>query len=339
MKLQTRPVFVLSAPRSGSTLFRLILNAHPALAFPPPAWLYEFLRGFVYSYGDLSDERNLMALAEDFLNAPTIRKGAFGVEPKSLVDEARESSFAGLYEAIHRVWAARQGKTRWGQKSPRNAFWMREILEDFPNAQFIHIVRDGRDVTLDLSDSKNFRPDNLYAGAHLWRRYVGTIEAARDRLQLGPDTLLEIRYEDLCADPESVCRKICDFLGEDWSDEMLAHHRSDDAQSWASDETHAKSGRPITTEYCGMWRKRLIGRDLDMVTTVQRSLLERFGYETTGSDWSPDALDAAQWFENEIPTSVANHAYKNDLQLKRRKRADDGIYDPAARETQVWGTA
>ena len=70
---QERPVFIASSPRSGSTLLRLILDAHPRLAVPPPAWLTHFIYPYLYSYGDLSNETNLTEMIEDSLATPTIR--------------------------------------------------------------------------------------------------------------------------------------------------------------------------------------------------------------------------------------------------------------------------
>ena len=68
--LQPKPIFVVSSPRSGSTLFRMILDAHPRLAVPPPAWLYDFFQPFLYSYGDFGKRENLLALAQDMPGNP-----------------------------------------------------------------------------------------------------------------------------------------------------------------------------------------------------------------------------------------------------------------------------
>ena len=75
-----RPIFIVSSPRSGSTLLRLILDAHPRLAVPPPAWLFHYIYPYLYSYGDLSVEANLRAMVEDATLRDNIidRQDAFG---------------------------------------------------------------------------------------------------------------------------------------------------------------------------------------------------------------------------------------------------------------------
>ena len=78
----SRPVFIVSAPRSGSTLFRLILDAHPRLAVPSPAWLYEMVYPYLYSYGDLASPENLTALAEDIFENPFIKNMKLDITPR-----------------------------------------------------------------------------------------------------------------------------------------------------------------------------------------------------------------------------------------------------------------
>ncbi len=167
--LSARPFFIVSAPRSGSTLLRLVLDAHPRLAVPPPAWLYELVYPYQYSYGDLSAAANLHALAEDMLETPTIKGWPLDLTPEAIIAEATEPTFVGLYDVLHRRYAAESDKPRWGEKSPRNCFWMDEIREGFPDAQFIHIIRDGRDMAVDIADTPGMMPQTPYAGIHMWR--------------------------------------------------------------------------------------------------------------------------------------------------------------------------
>ena len=90
---------------------------------------------------------------------------------------------------VHREYAKMEGKPRWGENTPRNSFWMDEILTLFPDARFIHIVRD-------------FAAE-LPAGA-----------------------FVEIRYEDLCAAPEKIIRQLCEFIDELFDPRMLGPHET-----------------------------------------------------------------------------------------------------------------
>jgi len=205
-QINDMPVFIVSAPRSGSTLLRLILDAHQRVAIPPPDWLFDLVFPYLYSYGDLKQSQNLLALAEDILATPTVSKWPDKPTAAQLVMTAGEPTFSALYAALHREYAKRAGKPRWGEKTPRNSFWMDEIRVLFPAAQFVHIVRDGRDQAIDISDSLLW-PYSVYSGASLWQRYVLAVRDFAAELPHG--TLLEVRYEDLCAAPEATIRKLC----------------------------------------------------------------------------------------------------------------------------------
>ncbi len=159
--LQAKPIFIISSPRSGSTLLRLIMDAHPRIAVPPPAWLYDFFQPFIYSYGDLSVPENLYALAQDMIDTPTIQRWPVKSSAADLVEKAAEPSFPGLYDALHVLYAEANGKERWGEKSPRNALWVDEIQKDFTDAQFIHLIRDGRDSAIDRVGGENSSPNPI----------------------------------------------------------------------------------------------------------------------------------------------------------------------------------
>jgi len=83
----------------------------------------------------------------------------------------RESTYRELLSVLSRMYAKLGGKERWGEKIPREAFYMSEIRSYYPNAQFIHMLRDGRDVAIDLSESILW-PNTLYAVAMMWKEFV-----------------------------------------------------------------------------------------------------------------------------------------------------------------------
>lgn len=334
MGLAERPFFVVSAPRSGSTLLRLILDAHPRLAVPPPGWLFDLVFPYLYSYGDLGVEQNLVALAEDLLATPTVGKWPIKLTADELVCASDNASFAGLYEALHRAYARPGGKLRWGEKTPRNAFWMDEIHALFPEAQFIHIVRDGRDQAIDISDSVLW-PNSVYSGACLWQRYVTAIGDSAARLPAG--AFIEIRYEDLCAAPEPTVRKLCEFLGEDFDMRMLSPHETRSAREWSAHPLHARTAEPISTRYCEMYRARLPAADVAALEAILGDTLGRFGYPLTGEPRRIPARLAAQYLESDTVTNPENVAYRRWHEARRRERKAKSVWKDADRDSLLWG--
>ena len=331
---RVRPVFIVSAPRSGSTLLRLILDAHPDLAVPPPGWLFDLVYPYLYSYGNLGDEANLLSLAEDILATPTVQKWPLTMRPVDLVAAAKSRSFAGLYEALHVAYANLENKKRWGEKTPRNAFWIDEIRELFPDAQFIHIVRDGRDMAIDISDSV-LLPYSVYSGANLWQRYVLAIRDSGSRLSAS--AFCEIRYEDLCADPMSTIRRICSFLGEDFHAAMLAPNRTKSAQNWSSHPLHAKTSEPISTRYCDMYKTRLPPEDVEALEALIGDSLQLFGYPAGRKRSAVRSRLAAQFIESDTVTNPENVAYRRWHENRRKERREMGIWNPADRRSLLWG--
>lgn len=334
MAIHDRPFFVVSAPRSGSTLLRLILDAHPRLAVPPPGWLFDMVYPYLYSYGDLKQRQNLLALAEDMLGTPTVGKWPIKLAPEALVDASAEASFAGLYAALHRAYAQSEGKQRWGEKTPRNGFWMDEIKALFPAAQFIHIVRDGRDQAIDISDSQLW-PNTVYSGANLWQRYVTAIRDSARRLSA--DAFMEIRYEDLCGAPEVTIRRLSEFMGEDFDPRMLAPHHTRSAREWSAHPLHAKTAQSISTTYCEMYKTRLPRGDVAVLEALIGDKLKLFGYPVGGAAAALPERLAGQFLESDTVTNPENVAYRRWHEERRKMRKEQGVWSDRDRASLLWG--
>jgi hypothetical protein len=116
---------------------------------------------------------------------------------------------AGLFEKN----ATGLNKSRWGDKTPYYALHLDKLISWWPDAKFIHLVRDGRDVALSLFGRRHdFSAYNIYYAAQYWQHYVDTCRKQGMKLPAGQ--YLEIRYEDILNDKEAAMQIICDFIGE-----------------------------------------------------------------------------------------------------------------------------
>jgi LPS sulfotransferase NodH len=319
-----KPIFIVSAPRSGSTLLRLVLDAHPNIAVPSPAWLYEFVTPFLYSYGDISNEANFRELANDMINMPTIQQWAPDYSVDELVENCPNRTFKEAYNYLHIKVAEATGKVRWGEKSPRNGYWIKEIKADFPDAQFVHIVRDGRDQAIDISQSQSMRPCSVLMGAHFWKHYVSGI--TRDLAELDDGDGYTIKYESMCADPETELKKLCDFLGEDFDGQMVRHNETDNTKAWSSLGNHVATGARISTKYCEMYKTRLKGEDAQVLESVIGDLLKHYDFPLSGDPKTlPERLEA-QILEADMITAPRYDKYRTDLENQRIKRKEAGVY-------------
>lgn len=287
--LKEKPIFMLGAERSGTTLVMAMLGCHPRVAVPEVVWYYPRFRPYLFTYGNLSQDANFRTLAEEMVFGLKTPFWGMKVNPRTIVDEIladlKERSFAGIYCAMHERYARVTGnKPRWGEKTPHNLFFVKEILEDFPNAQFIFITRDGRDASADYLDSA-FGPTNIFCAAESWALCQNA--ASPWRRQLGGDQWLDLKYEALVRDPEAVLRQVCDFLGETYAPEMHAFHQTDLAKSRGATKDHAPLGHPTTDKYIGIYKEQLSLRDQRIFAAVAGRELAAAGYL---SDVEPMAL-------------------------------------------------
>ena len=210
IQLAERPIFMLGAERSGTTLIMAMLGCHPRIGVPEVVWYYPRFRPYVHTYGDLAREENFRTLVDEMVFSLKTPFWGMRANPRTLVDEivaaSRERSFAGVYCAMLDRYAREVGKPRWGEKTPYNLFFVKEIKEDFPNAQFIYITRDGRDTSADYLQS-GFGPTNIFCAAEVWKLCQNAVDPWRKRL--GASEWLDIRYEALVREPESTLRQVC----------------------------------------------------------------------------------------------------------------------------------
>jgi sulfotransferase family protein len=299
MTLKERPVIMIGAERSGTTLVMAMLGCHPRIAVPEVVWYYPRFRPYLYSYGDLSKEANLRTLAEEMLFGLKTPFWGMKVNPRTVVDEImadlQERSFAGIYCAMFERYARSVGnKPRWGEKTPHNLFFVKEITADFPSAQFIFITRDGRDASADYLDSA-FGPTNIFCAAESWALCQNAVRPWREKLRA--DQWLDLRYEDLVRDPAGVLRTVCRFLGEDYAPQMLEFHRTELAKNRGATKDHKPLGHEASDRYIGIYKRQLSIRDQEIFAAVAGRELEEAGYQLDVQPIKLTAEQVALWRE------------------------------------------
>jgi hypothetical protein len=211
--------FLVGAPRSGTTLLRFMLDAHPALAIPPETG---FLAGAAELVSDACDARErLFRLVTtsppaapswpDFgLDSNEFRQRLGAIEPFDIAEGFR---------AFYRMYAERQGKPRYGDKTPGYCEHIGVIERILPESRFVHIIRDGRDTALSLRPLWFAPGRDMKTLALFWRQRVESGRAAGARAR----AYLEVRYENLVRDPRSVLEPVCAFLELDFDPAMLRY--------------------------------------------------------------------------------------------------------------------
>jgi glycosyltransferase involved in cell wall biosynthesis len=263
------PIFVGGAQRSGTTLMRVMLDSHPRICcgaelkiLPVVAEHYKFLAGrsrqVMESYGN---------------TLPDVQRSC-----RAFVE--------GIVENFRRA----EGKPRWAEKTPQNVLYMELLGEIFPDATFIHMLRDGRDVacsllTMDWIDNKTGRKfdfvETMTGAARYWR---DTVEKARQQAAHPSLTgrVLEVRYEALVTDSAETMRQVLEFLGEEWDDAVLSHHTKDRRGEPTEPSTEQVS-KPMTQTALSRWQRDMTELDKAAFKAEAGALLTELGY--ADADW------------------------------------------------------
>ena len=283
---------VVGAPRSGTTLLRLMLDAHPQLAIPPET-------GFLRLAPPLAGQgwEEFFAAVVGFPeSAPAWEE--FGIPSDDFARELAALapfSVAGGFRTFYRLYAARHGKPRWGDKTPQYCRHLPAIAALLPEARFVHLVRDGRDVAVSLRERWFSPGHDIAVQAAFWRDQVAA--ARRD----GPATgrFLELRFEDLVREPEASLRRLCHFLELAFDPAMLGYpqraaarlaehgtrYRRDGTVLVSREERlrqQAHVDRPPDAAKIGVWRTALSAAEAGRFDAVAGDLLSAYGYAPAG---------------------------------------------------------
>ncbi len=276
------PILVGSG-RSGTTLFRNILDSHPDLAVTHEAHFIAPLAQRRTRY-ETEDGFDVGALVDDlYANANFVRQGLDRTEVASALSSSGVRSYADAVRVVYRLYADGQGKSLYGDKTPGYVTQIGLLGGLFPEAHFIHIIRDGRDVALAYLDRSEWGPATMADAALYWASRVSRGRAAGRAL--GPDRYLEVRYEDMVDDPERVTTEMCAFLGLTFDPVMMQFHEkaSEFIATTKTPEAFTNLAQPVTK---GMrdWRTQMEPDDVVLFEAIAGDLLASLGYDTIGAD-------------------------------------------------------
>jgi hypothetical protein len=271
--------FLVGSGRSGTTLLRAIFDSHPDLAIPDEVSFIVRLSRPHYArrYGWPTTFR-AEPCADLLLANGSLQR--WGLDPSDvrsalLIPPAR--SFADAVRRLYRMWADGEGKARYGDKTPTHVLYLRRLARMFPEARFVHLIRDGRDVALSYLDAA-WGPSTVEDAAVEWRRRVAAGRRAGRRL--GSQRYAEVLYEDLVDDPENVVRRLCGFVDLPWDRRMLRYQeRADDViGATRFPEAHRRLRLPPTTGLRD-WRRQMDPHDVARFEAIAGPLLSELGYE------------------------------------------------------------
>ena len=286
------PFFIIGNPRSGTTLLRLMLTCHPNIVVPPECgfavWWYP-------KYDNLKNWINDETLIQQFLDDLMISKKIeswqinFPELFKYLIT-SKPQSYGDIVSSVYEWYGLNQGKniSIWGDKNNFHIRYIHTIKEIFPDTKFLHIIRDGRDVACSYREINRRQlnsqyspvlPNNIEDIAIEWTNNISTVSNSFQKFDW--ENVLEILYEDLVYYPEKKLRIVCDWLGEEYSPDMLRFYILNQKEQLEPIEFlgwKEKTIQPLQTNQIGRYKHELSIKEIEIFESIAFNTLDRFGY-------------------------------------------------------------
>ena len=253
------PIFILGAPRSGTTFLASLLK-HTEYGAPFETHFITKYYKKLLSYGDLTDHKNFTRLLSDILKERPVMQWHLDLDLMEFYESLNgEIEYRKVVDELCSIAARKKGYSGWGDKTPHYIADLEIVYKLFPESKYIYIVRDGRDVALSLLE-KSWGPNNIYSCAKYWaalnrgNEYLEKIKSSGN--------LFQLRYEDLVEDKLYYVRELYNFLGIQYYDDKVA-----------------ESLPPVKKDNCFKWKTKLTKRQVDIFDGIASEALSKFGYE------------------------------------------------------------
>jgi len=280
-----QPFFILGNPRSGTSLLRSLLNAHPSIIVPPECGFVLWLQ---QEWGN-ADWSNI-DLLEPFASAVLgCRKfETWGLGKDAILAQLRDLPITDYPDAVSRVflaYAAKKGKSvsHWGDKNNYYVNKVPELLGLFPNARFIHIVRDARDVACSYRElsrrtiRSTYRPELATEAMAIAEEWFMNNQHVVEHLGDHP-AYHRLRYEDLVQNLDGTLSCLCAALGVKGMGTTPDAHIRDLDEPEEFFQWKEKLARPVDDASVGRYASDLTRDDIDTIRRIAGPMMDMFGY-------------------------------------------------------------
>ncbi|MEQ9669052.1 sulfotransferase family protein [Coleofasciculus sp. G2-EDA-02] len=256
-------IFVFGAPRSGTTLMKLILGAHPKLSsfgYETGLFMYRDIYGFTYERFTQTEIADLIEKSQDIVQ---------------------------FYDKFTQHITQQTGGQRFIEKTPQHVLRLKFLLKHFPNAKFINMFRDGRDGYCSARHHQNVpQGKSIVRYAYYWKKCINA------RLKQGDnENIFDVKYEELTNDPEQVVRQIMNFIGEKYDSRQInPKYYSQNTITQDTRQEFRKLSKSIDQASQGRWKKELTESEVKQFHEIAGRELEILGYIEDGLKVGTDHL-------------------------------------------------
>ena len=301
-QIQARPLFVVGPSRSGTTLVQSVINGSGSVYVSGETHYFDDLRDRMPGKGRTSLSGESLDECEKYFLALSHRPYGHHGDPElgsvSREELRRRAVVQGgsgddFLEAYCRMEAEEAGATEWGEKTPRHVYRIADIIDSFPEARFVCVMRDPRGVVAsyktwhyrggfkfdnDQEHEAAMRADygrarrsyNLLIASLMWSSAAKAIAAAQELY--GAERIYTLSYEGLVSAPERATKDLADWMAAEWSPEMLTVPFTN-----SSTADHASEGG-FSLEPSRKWESILSQAEIGAIQTICAKEMGQMGY-------------------------------------------------------------
>ncbi len=276
--------FIVGRERSGTSLLRSLFDAHENVSIPLEC------RFIIDLYKKFHKKKNwsisdLMEFYKNVTEQPAFN--LYNIDyaelKKNLLSLEGKNEYSTICKAVYftyRSWNKKKEILLLGDKNPSYSLHLKTLIKLFPEAKFIHIIRDYRDNIYSMC-KVNFESHNVSSLAYRWKYYNLLIDKSK---ALYPELFYTLRYEDLVENPPFFMSQICDFTGIDYKPEMLEFYKSrDEVMSIYPEELVNMSQKslfnPINKSSVNTWMQKLSPFKLKIAESICGDYAKKYDYQ------------------------------------------------------------
>ncbi len=273
------PVFLLGAPRSGTSLaYCVLLVSEQFPVYKAETHLFDVCKPL---YGDISDKKKRDKFLARWVESQQFKRSCLDKDRFLQSADRHFENYGEFLNLFMEQVARAQGKNRWLEKTPEHIFEVKNLVKWFPDARFLHVIRDGRDVSLSLrnkgwvSSRSNDALRQLISAARLWYR---AMEFGNWLRREAGDRYLEFRYEDLVQRDQALLDKINLFVGTEL-DYQLIDSRGEGALQ-GGNTTYEQSMVGLSQKGVCRWEREMSELEKQVITCCLKDMLNQKNYQT-----------------------------------------------------------
>lgn len=318
------PILVTGADRSGTTLLYSLLASHPDVMMVRRTNLW---RWFDQRFGDLAETENLDACLREMMRYR--RLDVLDIRADQVIREFRTGAptYGRLFEIAFRQAADRRGVARWGDKSLHVELSADRVLEEWPSARIVQLIRDPRDRYASVVGR---RGTGSNSDGSIMGRWLKSVRMGERAVQRHPASFKMLRFEDLVHEPEEQLREVCAFVDVDFNERMFRMDGGDDRSAAGSNSSFDNLPQgTISRKPIGRYRDHLDPVTISTIDAVAARPMRRWSYspETVNHSGLTDSLSTGARIVAASARIAAWTAVEKVLDVRGRRVPENRLRD------------